>query len=292
MTSKKPVILYYDPNAKAGPGKVIQNLKLGLDKLNIKHYLGYQNDDQVYVGVIQLMTNYQKLVEKFKETIAGPNLFVLPSEQKEFCKSFKHFIVPSQWTLDLYRQFRELDHATIDIWPVGIDTELWKPSENKLKAPRPLGLIYHKDRAAQDLELAKRLVAKAGADYIVLPYGNYKEMELLEAVQKVDFSILLTGTESQGIAINQIMASNVPCYVFNKEYWDYNGQYKKVSATSVPYFDDRCGVISPNKITVLHFKEFLEKLDTFNPRQYILENLDLCRQAQKYYDLLEKYQGQ
>lgn len=294
-----PVTLLYENSTTAGPGRVVKNLELGLTKLSIEHGHKHilQPVHKAYIGLLQTIATWQNY-KTYGSILCGPNLFVLPSDNPELCKSFKHFIVPSKWVYDLYRQFSELDHATIDIWPVGIDTEYWCP--NKSNAPitpridsKPHGMIYLKGRSSQDLNLSKRLIEASGAILEgIITYGQYQEHELKEMCSKIDFAILLTGTESQGIAYQQILSCNIPCYVFNKSYWDNEGKcYKKVEATSVPYFNEKCGIIADNNISVSKFREtFLDKLSEFNPRSYIEDNLGLEKQAMKYYQFLERYQ--
>jgi len=119
----------------------------------------------------------------------------------------------------------------------------------------------------------------------VLKYGHYSETELLKSIRESKFCVLLTGTESQGIAYMEILSSNVPCYVINKPYWENSDNTIIHPACSTPYFDDTCGVIAEN---YEKFEYFLDNLESFEPRSYILENHTLVQSAQEYLKLLEK----
>lgn len=304
-TNRNNIRLFHKGQTFGGPQKVVDNLVKGLKSLEIEIEGSFSSRGAKYNGCLQhplsSCPNDKDYEKSFyyhggRKVLMGPNLFVIPNEDPKLCASFDHFIVPSQWVLNLYRQFPEMNNKTIDIWPVGIDTEQWHDIKRETPSLGHLGLgykclIYFKGRSTQDLELTKNLLKHFRINYQIVEYGQYSERELLSACNWANFCILLTNTESQGIAYLEILSTNLPCYVLNKNYWDYDGKYKKVPASSVPYFDERCGMIIDNAISVSHFKTFLEKLDTFKPREYILENFTLEKRAQEYYDLLVKYQG-
>ena len=282
--SNQLVLIYSNSNHR-GPGKVVQNLKLGLEKNNISYgdYTLIKDPNEYNVGMLQPINGWNILSTN---TIAGPNLFVIPSENKNLCKHFKKFLVPSQWVLDLYRNFSELDHADINIWTVGIDTEKWQSlnrQTEKLKC-----LVYYKNRSQQDLMIVRKILQKYNIEFRELHYGNYVESELLNSCTWANFCILLTGTESQGIAYMEILSTNLPCFVFNKPSWNYEGKYKSVPATSVPYFDKNCGEIVDN-IDLKKFEEFLHNLkqEYYSPRNYVLKKHTVEMSAMNYYSLFK-----
>ena len=106
---------------------------------------------------------------------------------------------------------------------------------------------------------------------------------MLTACEQSLFAILNTATESQGIAYQEILATGVPCYVIDKTVWNDQPGYN-FPATSAPYFDDRCGIKHHN---LSRLGEFLDKLSTFKPRDYIVDNLTLEKSASEYIKLLE-----
>ncbi len=60
--------------------------------------------------------------------------------------------------------------------------------------------------------------------------------------------------------------------------------------TSVPYFDERCGVRFERLEQFSDaFGPFWEKVQTgsFRPREYVVENFDLARQARRYLELCQ-----
>lgn len=227
--------------------------------------------------------------------LMGPNLFVLPTDNPSLCKMFDHFVVPSQWVKDKYETFELMEGKDIQIWSVGIDTQDWPMHPNfyiDMKGNEPDCLIYFKNRSEQDLAVVEAICRKFGLKYEVLKYGNYQEHDLKKLAYNSKFAILLTGTESQGIAYMQLLSTNTPCYVFNSPTWKSEDGRYSFPATSVPYWDDRCGYKS-DKVDLEHFKEFLDKVEAnaFSPREYILENHTLEKAAKNYYNLLRRAYG-
>jgi hypothetical protein len=278
------VSLFFSNSASRGPGKVVNNLIHGLLSLNYEVLENIYRPDAL-VGCLQLVPNFTVLPPQ--RTVFGPNLFVLPDEitKKTFDNNLKHLVVPSLWVKNVYETFPEVNSCTIDVWPVGINTDEWDLSKNKKEKH---GLLYVKNRGERDILLVKKLLAKAGVTFDVIEYGNYKEEELKKACESASFAVLLTGTESQGIAYMQILSSGIPCYVFNVDTWNNEGKSKNYSASSVPYFDGRCGTIA-NTVSVSHFQDFLQKLNNYQPRDYILENHTLETSAAAYIEILKKY---
>jgi len=282
--------LLTDNRTIRGPGMVYKNLRKGLEALDV--------EVQDYPIVI---------AEKFDRCaclsnpdawegagldgkdfhVVGPNMWEIPIES--IAKQYQDFLVPSQWVKDLYFTFDFMKDKSIHVWPVGIDTEDWPDTTDKEKFGDCL--IYFKHMEEEDKTVAAELCIDKGLVFGCLSYGNYDESALHDAVNKCRFAILVTRTESQGIAYQQILASGLPCFVFEKEVWDDRDDGIECPASAVPYFDERCGVKVKEGATreeiYESFTYFLENLDSFDPRAYVQENLTLEICAQKFLDILE-----
>lgn len=295
----KSVCLYYQNDSHRGPGKVVQNLTKGIQAIGGYVTNVWSSRAAKYHGALQFC--FPDLLQQHKERgdqiLMGPNLFVLPNENPNLCQMFNHFVVPSAWVKDLYLQFDELKEKNIHVWPVGIETNLWTPIVTLPPTEELDCFIYFKNRSEQDLKLVEAICKKFGLKYKVLKYGSYTENELHSTCQTVlaneGFAILLTGTESQGIAYMQILSCNVPCYVFNNPTWKSEDGKYKVTASSVPYFDVNCGDISVD-IKLDHFAAFIEKVkqQKYSPREYILQHHTLEASAKHYLNLLRIANGQ
>lgn len=293
----KKVRLHYSNGSHRGPGKVVQNLSRGLQSLDLIEDASFGRDS--FHGFLQLpgAAEVAGVLASGKaspdDCLFGPNLTVIPTEvPQNLLQQIRHMVVPSDWVRNLYRRFPEVDKITIDVWPVGIDTDRWQPSDRGIRSVGPITeplrcLLYYKNRTPYDLKAVLKLLSDKGIEVKVLTYGEYSEAELESLCAWAHFGILLTNTESQGIAYMEMLSTDLPLFVFDYPEWDYDGAYTTVSATSIPYFDKRCGV-STVRFDKQVFEEFLHGVTTwkFYPRAYILENHTLKHAAQNYYNIL------
>lgn len=284
----KSVSLIYQNDSHRGPGKVVHNLKSGLEKIGVSIHELYDSRPWKYTGCLQfcwpeILTSY---AESKRPILMGPNLFVTPADNPSLCKLFNHFVVPSEWVKNFYQQFDLMSGKNIHVWPVGIDTDEWNLPDFQTEEELDC-FIYFKNRSEQDLAVVEAICRKFNLKYEVIKYGNYQEEELKHLCAKSKFCVLLTGTESQGIAYMQILSTNTPCYVFNSSNWKSEDGKYTVDASSVPYFDEQCGYIS-NDVDLVHFEDFIGKCTQgiFHPRNYILNNHTLVKSAKAYFDLL------
>jgi glycosyltransferase involved in cell wall biosynthesis len=188
----------------------------------------------------------------------------------------------------------------VEYWPVGIETEKWSPAI-KGDEPKIDFLIY--DKIRWDHELYKeRLInpiiqqlASQNLSYALIRYGHYQPADLKDQLSRAKAVIFLCEHETQGIAYQQILATGTPILAWNRggfwqdpHYYPHNVKYEPVS--SVPYWDERCGLKFKNKKDFpARLEDFLFRLDQndFDPRAYILENLTLEISAKKYVDIYQ-----
>ena len=178
----------------------------------------------------------------------------------------------------------------IHVWPVGIDTNTWAPDYTKEKDFD--AFMYFKNRDEQELVDLCGILVDAKLEGHVLAYGGYPEDHLLEFCHRSRFAILLTGTESQGIAYMQMLSTGLPLLVINQETWE-SPPGKVYPASSVPYFDERCGMIV-DSLTLDILEEFIENIKDgmYSPRDYILENHTAELSAKRYLEILENVEVQ
>jgi hypothetical protein len=271
------LFLYYHNNSHRGPGMVVKNLLKGLSMTDIEITRDLSKAD--LVGCLQHPGNeYNKLPST---TMMGPNIFVLPNEEPEIWSHFNNYVVPSKWVKNIYETFGQ---KNINVWPVGIDSQHWVPT-NKNKTLDCF--IYYKNRPKEDLVSVVKTLKLLNQSIKIIQYGSYQESDLKELCNEAKYCVLLTDTESQGIAVGNILSMNVPCLVWDKTFWEYKGS--QYSATSIPYWSDDCGLVwdhwSINNLT-----QFLDLHDTFYPRKYIVENFNLELKAREYVAILQPWQ--
>lgn len=269
-------ILYeYSQN---GPGKVIKNLKLGLEKLDVPYKENpptIDKDDKVIALQWHPLVN----VVNPENLLIGPNVCTLPIDNEFIMsKKYKKVVVPSDWVKEKYKRW--IPEDKIFVWPVGIDTDFFKDeSQNEKEFDC---LIYYKRRSFDELKFVTKLLKEKKQTFNIIEYGQYSESSFINLLEKTKYVFLLDNCESQGIAIQEIMSSNIPMFVWDVSYWEDRGEEYKTKASSIPYWDERCGAFETNKDNIeFSFVDFLNKFGFFNPRSYILENLTLENQVKQ-----------
>lgn len=269
-------ILYeYSQN---GPGKVIKNLKLGLEKLDVPYKENpptVDKDDKVIALQWHPLVN----VVNPENLLIGPNVCTLPIDNEFIMsKKYKKVVVPSDWVKEKYKRW--IPEDKIFVWPVGIDTDFFKDeSQNEKEFDC---LIYYKRRSFDELKFVTKLLKEKKQTFNIIEYGQYSESSFINLLEKTKYVFLLDNCESQGIAIQEIMSSNIPMFVWDVSYWEDRGEEYKTKASSIPYWDERCGTFETNKDNIeFSFVDFLNKFGFFNPRSYILENLTLENQVKQ-----------
>jgi len=180
------------------------------------------------------------------------------------------------------------------VWPAGVDTREWRPPAVP-PASREI-LIYDKIRWQRDrlapelLEPVQAAVAQTGATVHHLRYGFYREADYRQLLARVSAMVFLCEHETQGFAYLQALACGVPVLAWDRGgYWQdpsmYPARVQFAPVTSVPYFDERCGLRFRDPA---HFGEvwpqFLSGLNSgrFQPRDYVTSHFDLAGQARAY----------
>lgn len=270
-------IHYNNIGTRSGPDKVALNLLLGLKKIGVD----FVENEIADVNGSHCITHKVRTGEMPKNSLLGPNLFVLPTDPMgSLMRQYKNFVVPSDWVKKLYESFELPSHVKLHTWAVGIDTEKFCPAGSIGKKC----LVYHKRGDENTLNDILSSLESIGIEYHLIKYGSYDESGLISACHDSRFAILNTNTESQGIAYQEILSMGVPCYVIDKKIWDDKPDIS-CPASSVPYFDERCGIKHDD---LSRLDEFIDSLSSFKPRDYIIDNLTVELSAKRYIDLLEQ----
>jgi hypothetical protein len=200
----------------------------------------------------------------------------------------------SEWVLTMLREFHPFKLPTV-CFPFAVDTEQFQPRgfEKTLDC-----IVYIKHRNPTFVEQAIKEIIKTGISYEPIFYASYKEVDYMSLLDRAKFMICLDANESQGFALEEAMACDVPLLVCDVKsmYEEYYGDIqphadlkpKELLATSVPYWSDACGV---RIHTLEDLPSAIETMKTneFHPRQYILETLSagVCMdRILKYFQLI------
>ena len=290
----------------SGVAKVAINLCKGLTKLGREYVMNIpfsEIAEDETIGVLGQGPHCLAGYHRRNAIVAGPAVITHPSEWPDLCEvqPISHYLQPSEWANNIFVPYYK-DRCTI--WPVGIDTEAWLPDA---RTSKPVDfLVYDKimwDYERVSVELKESLLAqlgKRGLSYELIRYGSYQPEHYRKALGRVRAMIFLCEHESQGIAYQECLASDVPILAWDQGWWLDPSWTKKdgppVPATSVPYWDERCGVkFRGIEEFPVQLDVFLDRLKhrQFAPRSYILEHLTLEQCAARYAALLDgEGQGQ
>lgn len=276
-----------------GPQKVLQNLLLGLDLLGVEYVFNQTIHKHQHTWIHDSPAAIIEAGFVGKPVIAGPNVVELPSDLPILRKKLPKdsiYLHPSSWPMKIW-SYEGYNETQLKSWPVGIDTEKFvkinRAKKNKV-------LIYHKQRDKKLLEKAKEMVQEFNLEYSIIEYGKYSEEEYKKVLNESKFGIWIGCTESQGIALQEALATNLPLIVldattlFDNKIKPKKSRFKKntfkkltsLKTTSVPYFDKRCG-IKIKKLSELKgaITQLQSNFDNYCPSDYILENLTLENSA-------------
>lgn len=272
--------LYYNTAQKVdGCIKLARNLVKGMQLLG--HNV-LQNKNSALTGCVH--GNQPTYMTMPGNTLMGPELHVTPNEEPFIYDRYKYFVQPSEWVREYFLQFPNCKGKIINIWPCGIDTDIFCPQNDKKEFDC---LVYYKsicrDRQGE-LNSAITELKKRGLSYKIIKYGTYTEPEFLSMIHACRFCIFITATESQCIALMEITSCGIPCYVLDFTEFAYF-DYRFYRATSAPYFSADCG-IKTKDFSMLD--EFIKNIDNYRPDKYIAENHNLRLAAQNYINILQE----
>jgi hypothetical protein len=296
-----------ESSQRSGMQMVVRNFLIGLRRRRIVHSYNrpfFTIGESKTVISFGLGINGVKGLRRATPLIAAIG-FPYPSELPELTGEYnlQKFLQHSQWTLDLVRSADVYDTRVFDIWPAGIDTDDWVPIQ-KTGAKDIDVLIYdkiHWDRPATINALLNPIRSFLDSNrysFCEVTYGNYTKVDFKRQLGRAKAMIFVSAHESQGLAYQECLSSGVPVMAWDPGYWldpiRYKYQRPVVPATSVPYFDQRCGVtfVDINDF-VAKFQSFFDDCSAgkFNPREFVLETLSIEKSTGRMLEIYNSIQS-
>jgi hypothetical protein len=222
--------------------------------------------------------------------VLGPGIIDHPKQRPTLMQDprFRSYLVLCDWMKDLFRQYGD---DVLDLWFGGIDLGEWPDLSNR---PKDVDvLVYDKIRWNRDT-LVPNLrapllaeLARRGLNYEIVQYGSYTHAQYHKLLARSRWMLFICEHETQGMAYQEALASNVPVLAWDQGYWlDPNRplfEAEPVKASSVPYFGPECG----ERFTgVDDFAAALDRFSTglphYAPRLWVREHLSLKESADLY----------
>lgn len=288
-----------------GQQRIFLNLCAGLDRIGV----GYRVNDFGYArrnpGELACIVGKPFVLDKIEwknPILFGAAVHSHPLDDPHLLQRLpiKKVLVPGPWMKEMCKPYWG---DAVDIWPVGIDTDLWRPTDAAQKIFDVL--LYDKVRWKHDeyeltlIEPIRAALRKRGLSVREIRYGYYRERDFHAVLGQCRSMIFLCEHETQGIAYQQALSCNVPILAWGRGgFWQdpayYPDKVRFEPVTSVPYWDDHCGR------TFKTIDEFAPQWDEFwrdhrdgryRPRDYILETLTLERSARHYVEFVHALQN-
>ncbi len=264
---------------KSGPQKLVNNF---LIYFNQREDVSFNKEIfEKYYFITFTKKDIPFLTETLKnnkKVIVGPlykneDFLILVNLVNEF--ENLNIITASSFAKNTMMTFSQnmIKEEKIKILPVGVEFErkIKNNSVSKIERKQQC-LVYFKGRNDTELDFVLETLSKKNIDYKLFKYGAYKNDDLLYTSKHSTFGIIIGRTESQGIAINEIMSANLPLFVLNSSKNKYEGVV--YDGSTVPYWSNECGIKIDNLLNFEdEFDNFLANLknNTYEPYKYAIK---------------------
>lgn len=273
---------------KCGPVKLAENLIKWLKLINEPYIINW--DPQIFRNIYAIDWFFSKELmnaPKDAEILIWPITSQKGKDIEKYLNNYT-FVYASNRIKNIWDN--HWWHKKSICRPVWIDTHKYKPSQEK----RDRVLIYTKRRKEEEYNSVVKILEKLQIKYCHIDYDKwYSEWYFINQLKKTKYTIRIWWSETQWIAIWEILAMDVPILlrdikkVINYEKSElrsdiYTNNEINEFATSAEYFDKTCWIKFYNWDEVENNIKLMEKsYKNFKPRQYIIKNLSLEKQAKE-----------
>lgn len=284
----KFLIKFFLNKSFRGPQAVEQSLLKGFEENKTQYFLNKFSKNIEIAGVLSgVETLKQVLAWKkqgyVKKIIAGPNLVVTPEDFGSIIQDPNIDIVlqPSQWSKDFYVSLAPNLNSKIEVWPAGVEIPNSSSTQKKYDF-----LVYNKLEKSDLFNNIINFLKENNFKFRILNYGTFKQSEYFELLEQSKYLIYLSNSESQGLAMFEAWARNVPSLVWERGVWQY-GKYSWKGKTASFYVTNENGLIFED------FSDFLEKIKVFvafefQSQKYVENNFSFKKIAEKYLNIAQK----
>ena len=268
-------------------------LKLLLDTINYEYKFGSINEINNFDIIYSPTSPIDSSQYSSKKFIFGPHFSVFPDNRLLSINNINKnsiYIQPSKWAADTWRNFNVEKIIPIREFPFPVEVEKFCPNQHSQKNE---AFIYFKRRKPEELEYVKQFLNKKNITYKIFDYvKKYNEEDYLKCLQNAKYGIIIDAHESQGFAIEEALSCNVPLLVWNVSFMsqEHDSNYPNIPCTNIAYWDERCGEYF-YKVEEFEpsYNEFITKLESYKPREYIVENLSPQKCGERFIELVNSF---
>ncbi|WP_143077842.1 glycosyltransferase family 4 protein [Desulfomicrobium norvegicum] len=229
----------------------------------------------------------QKAAGRIKFLAAGPNICVLPSlcDYLVANEAVDLYVVNSEWTRRLYVEDCPALDNKIAIWPSGVDVDFWV----RRNPPRPGHVLIYLKNSFAPLGDVERVLESLHMCVKILRYGEYDASTFKAFLESSECMIYMGGAESQGIALAEAWAMDVPTFVWAgaDKIWPIPAY-----ASSAPYLSEHTGELwIDSEDLAIKLIAFFSNRRCYTPRSYVLHSLTDKLTAKNLLRLVAQHQG-
>ena len=176
--------------------------------------------------------------------IFGPHFSVFPNDyQMQMIQGNNSiYIQPSEWAKNAWTIFHCCQYIHLETLPFGVDTVAF--NETKHISERSQVILYFKRRLPNELDIICKFLRNNGYDPVIFDYvKRYNETDYINCLHNAKFGVWLDAHESQGFALQEALACNVPLFVWSVTSMNQEAgfNYPDIPAKTNPYWDSKCG---------------------------------------------------
>ena len=162
--------------------------------------------------------------------------------------------------------------------PFPVDVAHWTPTYG----PKYLDcFVYYKRRDPTLVNHVCAFLTKLGLSFKILVYGQYTEETYRDVLTRARFGVWIGCHESQGFAVQEALAMDVPLVVWNvtSMHDEYSsGKYEyvhlkeryRLEATTTTYWDATCGLLGTIQDEVeRHIVHMASHASSYHPRAFV-----------------------
>ncbi len=274
----------------SGPDAVLDSLVRGLSELNIQFEVNPVKPkyDTIHVlSGIEILKEmvHKKSAGKIKKLIVGPSTVQTPYDYKNLIqdKNIDILLFPSKWTKDWFINLEPSLNDKIKIWPAGVQIPEETSSREKV-------LVFKKNVPEEIYQKVLKKLDDKKIQYDIITYGTYARKDYLQKLLSASVLIYLQKTESQGLALQEAWAYNIPTLVWQNKDWQYDTYAWSNEKIAAPYQTNDSGRFFTAETLDVQLDSILNNASAYNPRKYCIENLSDKVSVQNYLEIINTQQ--
>lgn len=250
---------------RRGPSSVVDSLIRGLKIKRVSYILDglhSTHGDVLVLSGVQAMERAiaDKKLGEIGRLIIGPNIpFITDPSAKAYKDDAVDIIlVPSKWIAEWIAESAPRSASKIRIWPSGVSI-----SGASTRSGPPV--IYLKNSSAEEAGSILSTIRELGINPTVLTYGTFTQEEYYASLRVAPYLVCLGGSESQGLALQEAWARDVPTFVRHVSTCEVANTVRKSETIAAPYLSNESGGFFKN---TQELRALIDRAAAYTPKQY------------------------